>query len=31
MATGSTGGDKFTRNLVIGMVALVVVVGTGFH
>jgi len=30
MATGSTGGDKFTRNLVIGMVALVVVVGASF-
>lgn len=30
MATGSTGGDKFTRNLVIGMVALVVIVGAGF-
>jgi protein-disulfide isomerase len=30
MATGSTGGDKFTRNLVIGMVALVVVVGAAF-
>ena len=30
MATSSTGGDKFTRNLVIGMVALVVVVGAGF-
>jgi hypothetical protein len=30
MATGSTGGDKFTRNLVIGMVALVVIVGASF-
>ena len=30
MATSSSGGDKFTRNLVIGMVALVVVVGAGF-
>jgi protein-disulfide isomerase len=30
MVTGSTGGDKFTRNLVIGMVALVVVVGASF-
>ena len=30
MATSSTGGDKFTRNLVIAMVALVVVVGAGF-
>lgn len=30
MATSSSGGDKFTRNLVIAMVALVVVVGAGF-
>ena len=30
MATSSSGGDKFTRNLVIGMVALVVVVGASF-
>lgn len=30
MATSSAGGDKVTRNLVIGMVALVVVVGAGF-
>ena len=30
MATSSSGGDKFTRNLVIGMVALDVVVGAGF-
>lgn len=30
MASGSSGGDKFTRNLVIGMVALVVVVGASF-
>ncbi len=30
MATSSAGGDKFTRNLVIGMVALVVVVGAAF-
>jgi protein-disulfide isomerase len=30
MATSSSGGDKVTRNLVIGMVALVVVVGASF-
>jgi protein-disulfide isomerase len=30
MATNSSGGDKVTRNLVIGMVALVVVVGAAF-
>jgi protein-disulfide isomerase len=30
MATSSSGGDKVTRNLVIGMVALVVVVGAAF-
>ena len=30
MATSSSGGDKVTRNLVIGMVALVVVVGATF-
>jgi protein-disulfide isomerase len=30
MATSSSGGDKFTRNLVIAMVALVVVVGAAF-
>ena len=30
MATSSPGGDKVTRNLVIGMVALVVVVGASF-
>ena len=30
MATSSSGGDKFTRNLVIAMVALVVVVGASF-
>jgi protein-disulfide isomerase len=30
MATSSAGGDKVTRNLVIGMVALVVVVGASF-
>lgn len=30
MAANSSGGDKFTRNLVIGMVALVVVVGAAF-
>ena len=30
MATSSAGGDKFTRNLVIAMVALVVIVGAGF-
>ena len=30
MAASSSGGDKFTRNLVIGMVALVVIVGAGF-
>jgi protein-disulfide isomerase len=30
MATNASGGDKFTRNLVIGMVALVVIVGASF-
>jgi protein-disulfide isomerase len=30
MATSKSGGDKFTRNLVIGMVALVVIVGASF-
>ena len=30
MAASAAGGDKFTRNLVIGMVALVVVVGASF-
>lgn len=30
MATSASGGDKFTRNLVIGMVGLVVIVGASF-